>query len=101
MKEELFLKGDYVVLLASCDGGDCWQPTIPINHCYRLTKNYKPNSFMIDRDMRGLESNGWSASNYPSKLKVRRATSDEIETYNRLGKPFKVSDVVYESYEIY
>lgn len=96
-----FKKDDYVVLLAGCDGTNTWPDQIPINYCYRLSKD----SY---EDERGFgvyislseKRNGWSCTltRYDNcKLKFRLATKEEIAEYNRLAKPFDVTTLKPES----
>lgn len=95
MEKTEFKKGDYVVLLASCDGGNCWKSSIPINYCYKLRDNYDNHHFYPELDNKGSDTNGWSASyTYDSKMKVRAATAEEISEYKRLGKPYDVTTLV-------
>ncbi len=91
--EKKFKKGDYVVLLAGCSGGNTWAGCIPINHCYKLVKDYDLFNFQIELDTQGSRTNGWISKNksYPSKLEVRAATKEEIEHYEKIKKPYNVS----------
>lgn len=91
LEKNEFKKGDYVVLLTDCDGGNCWSDQIPINYCYKLRKNQNANYFYPELDIRNSKTNGWSTVPYNSKLKVRQASEEEIAEYDRLGKPYDVS----------
>lgn len=77
-----FPKGTYVVLLAGCDGGDTWH-SIPINHVYKLREASNSTKLIIEKDVNGSTSNGWSTItlNYESKLVLRKATPEEITAY--------------------
>lgn len=95
--EEKFLSGEFVVMLSSCDGSNCWFDSLPENYCYELDRDSYNGieGFHVKLDARGKTSNGWSASrsNNPSgidKLKFRRATASEILKYQELGKPYDV-----------
>lgn len=93
-----FKKGDYVVLLAGCDGGDTWPNSIPINHCYQLREDGDIFNFFIELDIKGSKSNSWylsessinSSDDTNKKLKMRAATVDEIMTYQILERPFHI-----------
>lgn len=103
--ENEFKKGDYVVLLSTCDGKILWS-NIPINHCYKLTQDSTTYNFMIELDMIGSKTNGWSIlyDEIFNKLKLRKATQQEEEMYIQLGKPYDVSIIKEEitnSYLIY
>lgn len=100
----MFKKDEYIVLLAGCDGGDTWPRSLPINHCYKLRKNSYEDKrgFHVILDTNGSDLNGWScAGKYDSKLKMRYATPQEIAEYERLGKPFDVTELKSEIYEIF
>lgn len=96
-----FKKGDYVVLLSSCDGKDCWADSMPQNWCYQLRAQSKINQFDVQKDSNG-HSNGWSHHDVSSvnKLLLRAATPAEIQTYKALGKPFYIKPVT-NHYSIY
>ena len=88
----VFKAGTYIVLLASCDGKDCWKSSIPINHCYILKRDSHSLDIHIKLDAQGSTINGWSSSSfYDSKMKIRAATPEEIAEYDRLGKPYDVT----------
>lgn len=99
-QNEVFPKDSYIVLLAGCDGTDTWPESIPINYCYKLSResylDYR--GFSIYKDLVGTRGNGWSTTNdYNSKLQMRFATREEIAEYNRLGKPYDVT--AYDEWE--
>jgi len=92
MDKNKFKKGDYVVLLASCDGGNCWESSLPINYCYRLRDNSNSHNFNVMLDVTDSSTNGWGANDsYDSKLNIRAATIKEIGEYDRLGRPYNVT----------
>jgi hypothetical protein len=85
-----FKKGDYVVLLNSWDGKDCWKD-MPVNYCYRLSKDSNLFDFTIELDIDGYINNGWDAFFEDSKLNFRLATNEEINEYIKFNKPFNVT----------
>ena len=95
-----FNAGDYVVLLASCDGKDCWHNAMPINHCYQLRLDSSDLRFYVAMDMNGSTTNGWTGdwqgSHYLilgySFMRLRKATQKEIDIYLLMG-PFKVPEI--------
>ncbi len=91
----VFKAGTYIVLLASCDGKNCWKSSMPINHCYILKRDSHSLDIHIKLDAQGSTINGWSSgSYYDSKMKIRAATPEEIAEYDRLGKPYDVTTLV-------
>lgn len=60
MNKAYFKKGEYVVLLASCDGMNCWS-SIPINHVYRLAEDCFNFKFYVEKNIKG-SWDGWSLS---------------------------------------
>jgi len=99
-----FKKGDYVILLSSCDGGDCWS-SIPVNYVYKLSSDSDTLCFMIERNKRGV-SDGWSTSPATTlkKLKLRAATWMEIQDYETWNKPCParvIENEINNIYEIY
>jgi len=87
-------KDSYIVLLAGCNGKDTWQDSIPINYCYKLSRDSYEDArgFNVHVD-KSLRNNGWNGdSKYESKLKFRKASKEEIEEYERIGKPFNVKE---------
>lgn len=95
-----FKKGDYVVLLSTCNGDEyCWDPSMNINHCYRLTRdfNHDHTGFFIEKDIEQNKPNGWSCGlkNFNknlNKTRFRHATKYEIEKYKKLNRPFKINE---------
>jgi len=103
-----FPAGAYVVLLASCDGINSWSSSIPINHCYKLRAESSTFCFAICKDITGSTSNGWQGVNKSTKhnkLKLRLATQLEAHEYQRLDKPFPISNLsinqIINNYEIF
>jgi len=93
-----FKIGDYIVLLSNCSGKPAtWNPSIPINHCYRLSKNFHKGCFYIEKDMNNNRDNGWSYNTIPipkelNNLEIRKATYEEEMEYKRYDKPFKIKE---------
>lgn len=95
-----FKAGDYVVLLSTCSGRDlnCWAPSIPINHCYQLSKDCHKGYFFIKKDMKDNSGSGWCCAVWPipeelNNLEVRKATYEEEKEYIRYKKPFKIKEL--------
>ena len=86
-------KGEYVVLLSSCDGQNCWKNSMPENYCYKLKEDSYIDYFIIELDTKGSSTNGWTCNKeFDSKLNLRYATTKEIAKYDKLGNPFKVTN---------
>jgi hypothetical protein len=84
-----FNAGTYVVLLASSDGKNLWLDDLPVGYCFLLRENSSSNVFKVAKDIKGNCHNGWSCDySFASKLKLRLATVNEINEYNRLDRPF-------------
>jgi len=101
-----YIKGDYVVLLTTCDGNPTvWKGQLPINYVYKLREDFDWYCFLPEKDIRRFEDNGWTISNSEEgkiecgKMTVRAATPYEIEDYIRAGKPVKANQI--RAYEIY
>lgn len=89
-----YSKGQYVVLLASCDGSNQWHDSMPINFCYKLAKNADINMFYPEKDITGSTTNGWFVTpggSYESLLSMRLATYTEARQYQKLDKPFDIT----------
>ena len=91
-----FKKGEYVVLLAGCNGGNTWKSNIPINHIYCLREDSHSEYFKVDKDINGSTTNGWSSENYGSgsggsKLELRLATEQEIAMFKDNDGPCDVT----------
>lgn len=93
MKNE-FKKGDYIVLLTSCDGGNCWSNSIPVNHVYKLKEDYDKKHFYPELDINGSKNNGWHTTKndneYKSRMTARAATAEEIAAYDKENKPVHI-----------
>lgn len=87
-----FKKGEYVVLISSCTGTNVWNDCLPENYCYKLREDSHSLQFYVELDILNNKDNGWSCSNGYSdnKLKLRKATEEEINEYNRLNKPYNI-----------
>lgn len=101
MEEQEFKKGDYVVLLHPCSPTALWA-SIPTNYCYKLREDFTKFHFYIEKDVENSISNGWGyIPRGPGEaidkghLKVRAATLEEINEYNRLNQPFDVSILIH------
>jgi hypothetical protein len=101
MEEQEFKKGDYIVLLHPCALTALWA-SIPINYCYKLRENFTKFHFYIEKDLDNSTSNGWGyIPRGPEDaielghLKVRAATLEEINEYNRLNQPFDVNTLIH------
>lgn len=94
-----FKKGDYVVLLKSCNGENCWNDQIPENYCYKLSEDSHKHDFYVELDCNGSCNNGWYSTNrdYDSKLELRYASMLEIEYYNKTNSPFDVRTILSEN----
>lgn len=98
-----FKKGDYVVLLSSCDGKNCWKGQFSENFCFKLSEDCDDIfSIQIECDESG-SLNGWHAVSDVSneginKLELRFATNREIHEYDRLGKPFDTTNYNQQDY---
>ena len=105
MKEKTYRRGEYVVLLASCDGGNIWKDEMPINYIFKLKNDYNKFNFSIELDIQGSTSNGWTIGNsdYYNKLKIRLATLSEKQAYIKNNGPLHIDDVKaqVDEYEMY
>lgn len=105
----MYPKDSYIVLLAGCDGSNTWKGSMPINHCYQLSRDSHDDDmgnegFGIFKDMNGRE-NGWSCRGGYGRyaLKMRYATPEEGEEYKRLEIPFDITTLQPKEpqYEVY
>lgn len=101
MEQQNFNKGDYIVLLHPCSPTAKWG-SIPTNYCYKLREDFSRFHFYVEKDTEDCPSNGWSyMPRGPGDaielghLKVRAATLEEINEYNRLNQPFDVSTLIH------
>lgn len=108
MNKTDFKKGDYVVLISSCNGNDAWKGQIPEGYCYKLAQDSHVNHFYIELDTNLSKSNGWGNSEPREdnkKLHLRLATPEEIQDYIDIMRPFKVKVLhppqILNEYEIY
>lgn len=89
-----FKKGDYVVLLSYPSINCKWEECMPLNYCYKLSKDSNNYDFYFEKDANNV-SNGWFISlthkeiNNYQNLKFRIANSLEIEEYSKHNKPCK------------
>lgn len=89
-----FKAGDYVVLLKGCTGGNSWSSSMPINHCYKLKKNYDKYNFFPEIDIEGSNENGWRGRpDFNSLMEVRAATQKESDYYKRYNIPFDINKI--------
>lgn len=94
MKKIKYKKGDYIVLLAGFDGEDSWPTSIPINHCYKLSKDSSFLGFWLEKDLNGSRSNGWFVTdNKDCGVRFRHATNEEIIEYELENKPYCIHNI--------
>jgi hypothetical protein len=99
-----FEEGEYVVLLKSCDGANCWHDSFPVDHVYKLRKNADRHQFYPELDTKLSKNNGWwGTGSYHSRMEIRKATESERRAYEAVRKPIHIDDVVdfVNSYEIF
>lgn len=97
---DVFKKGEYIVLISD---GQSTGGTILVqsnqfikNHCYKVREN---NKFLRpELDSCGSTTNGWECILYnPNKFHKTRnwryATQEEIDEYERRGKPYDVTEL--------
>ena len=92
-----FKTGDYIVLTSCYTGNDCWKHSLPMNYCYKLSRNPNlPNDFIVEKDAQNVKDNGWTRADRDTKSKVsyRHATLEESIEYDRLDKPFDVTTLI-------
>jgi hypothetical protein len=90
-------EGSYVVLLNSCNKHETWGESIPTYHVYKLRQNANRYNFIIDKDKNGSITNGWyimTPNSYYGGLKLKPATPEEIESYNRNDWPVFAPSVI-------
>lgn len=104
MEERVWKAGTYIVLLKALDPqyDNPWASSIPEGYCYKLSiDSYEDGrGFFVDVDNANNKSNGWSGPSSKLRNKFREATQQEINEYDLLGKPFKVTNLpeVIEDY---
>ena len=100
-----FKKGEYIVLIS--DGQSTADSTLAQsnqfikNHCYKVRENkvfLRP-----ELDSLGITTNGWKCIPYnPNKFHKTRnwryATQEEIDEYERRGKPYDVTELNKQSF---
>jgi len=99
----VFPKDSYVVMLSSPNGTNQWFNSIPQDAVYKLKENSSKKYMKFYKDIRGIK-NGWEAgelSNTCNKLKLRLATQEEIEVYEKAGKAVMLKDIKLMKTEIY
>ncbi len=92
----MFKKDDYIVLLKN----NTYSEYFPSNYCYKQSRD--ADCFDVYDDVEGGH-NGWSVLSFTkcSGYDWRYATQQEIEEYNRIGKPFNITKIQGINYEIY
>ena len=97
---DVFKKGEYIVLISdgqSTGGTTLVQSNQFIkNHCYKVRENNK--YLRPELDFCGSTTNGWECILYnPNKFHKTRnwryATQEEIDEYERRGKPYDVTEL--------
>ena len=94
----MFKKGDYIVTLRHTIGTDCAKPN------FIFKQREKSDYINPCCDITGNKINGNSRLTFDKRdcLKEwRYATSHEIKEYDRLNKPFDVTELKPETYEIF
>lgn len=74
-----FKAGDFVVV--EDFGTLSWKGHFSLNKAYQLDKAFPSEGFHVSKDNEG-SSNGWPPSDHMRRVKVRAATSSEIEAAN-------------------
>jgi len=96
MVEKIFKKGSYIVLLSTSSGNPYdWDHQLPINYCYKLSRDSYNDcrGFNVVVDIDGNYGNGWKHINgKETKFKMRKAYYSEGKAYEKFGRPFKTSD---------
>lgn len=104
IKSNVFKKGEYIVLIGdgqSTGGARLVQSDQFIkNHCYKVREN---STFLkTELDSNGSTTNGWECVPYnPNQFHKTRnwryATQEEIDEYERRGKPYDVTELNKQS----
>ncbi len=77
-----FKKGDYVVLIKSATGDNCWEDSIPEGYIYRLSHDSWNKDFSIEKDTTNSATNGWTGiTSSDTTILLRQATPVEIQAY--------------------
>jgi hypothetical protein len=98
----MFKKGDYIVCLNTPESE--LETNFPRNYIFKQKIEY--TYLMSELDISGSSSNGWSVIDFSGKNKRgewRYATPQEIQEYERIGKPYDVTTLIPKeiNYEIY
>jgi hypothetical protein len=88
-KPEGFKKGDYIVVLRDKSEDSDY---IKNNHCY-IHNGENIGFFYTNKDCKGTPVNTTDIS-YSDSSTWRYATKEEIDEYNRIGKPYDVSTLI-------
>ena len=107
MKKINYKKGEYVVLLAGCNGNDTWRDEFPIYHVFRLKEDATNIKFYPELDILGNKQNGWKGGNpgiyeKTSKMRIRIATVQEYRAYIKNKGPISIDDLEsIDNYQMY
>lgn len=93
----MFKKDEYIVTLWKTVGTSCAKD----NYIFKQREKYDYLKPYIDLDGDGGNGNNKLPFNNPLVFKWRYATPQEIAEYERLGKPFDVTELKSEIYEIF
>ena len=93
LMKNMFVKGDYIVCLDTPEKDSSY----PKNYVFKQREN---GSYLLSElDATGHRENGWGCINFTKKdisinYDWRYATKEEIAEYDRLGKPYNVTDLI-------
>lgn len=82
---DVFKKGEYIVITDSCSGRFC------TNYIYKQKEDYK--YLRSELDNYGSTTNGWETIGKKDSHTWRYATQEEIDEYERRGKPYDVTEL--------
>ena len=100
-----FKKGEYIVLIGRGQSKNSSNELITeafiLNHCYKVKEN--KSFLMTELDSIGGTSNGWECipynpNEYHKDRNWRYATQEEIDEYERRGKPYDVTELNKQSF---
>jgi len=91
--EERFKKGDYIVILQQTH---C---SFVNNHCMKQRVN--AYHFRPELDSFGSLTNGLNSLHITNPKRWRYAKPHEISEYDRLGKPYDVTTISEQTYQIF
>jgi len=94
----IFKKGEYVVLLNSCSITSPWGEAIKVGYVYKLSEDSNTYNFMIETDLKSMSQNGWRTSykiKSHSNLRLRAATRQEITNYKCYDFPCLAGESFY------